>query len=217
MGRGKTEIFASLAALALSVGAFVTIQPAAGAATPECGAACRTLASEQWGFSDVVSRINIPHINDTYMSLDPPSETPNEDFYQDYAGTVLQFYQAGYMSAQWAQLYPNYPVYEFQYAPDGDSSGSCIASAATAGEGTGIDLATCGSTSQELWIPLPNDQQNGYDPMANGSSASPSAPYVMTGATGSAPGVINVVTDQLTESGGVFNPAQMWVLVGGVL
>lgn len=217
MGRDRTRIFASLAAIALSVGAFAAIQPPAGAATSECGSECTTLASEQWGFSDVVSRISIPRVNNTNIFLDPPSQTINEDFFQFYQGTVSEFYNAGYLSAAWDEDFPNYPVYEFEYAPDGVSSGSCIASAATAGEGTSIDLENCGMNELELWIPLPNDAQNGYDPMANGSSASASAPYVMTGATGSAPGVINVVTDMLTKSGGVFNPAQMWVPVGGVL
>jgi hypothetical protein len=216
MERVKKKALTGLAALALASGVIVAVGPAGSAATVACGSSCISLASQSLGSGEVSAVYNGTAAVGTKVILSAAGEFSAEDFEVENPGTVAEFYADGVVGAAVGETWPSYPVYTFQYAPNGAQSGLCLGLGIgkTAANGTKVSLQTCGTTAQVAWIPLESDDIGGYEPLINASDTNANYPYVLT-AGGSAGD--KLTTHKLNLVAGTFNPAQMWENLTGVL
>jgi hypothetical protein len=111
------------------------------------------------------------------------------------------------------RTWPSYHAFEFQYTPNGNFTGRCLGTSATAANGTAIILQTCGINSQTLWIPLTSDISGEFVPLINGSDTVVNTPYVLT----AGPVGTSLTTSELNTVAGAFNRTQMWQSIFGVL
>jgi hypothetical protein len=216
MQRIRKVVTAGLAALALAGGLLAAAGPAASAATPACGASCFALASQAFGTSNVSAvfypRFAIPGKGQSVV-LSSAGNLSSEDWRLTVEGTVAQFYAAGIVGAAVGQTWPSYEAFEFQYRPNGNFTGMCMGTSATAANGTAVILQTCGINSQTLWIPLTSDSNGALVPLINGSDTVVNTPYVLT----AGPVGTSLATSELNMVGGAINPTQMWQSIFGVL
>jgi len=216
MERIKSKALAGLGALALAGGIIVAVGPAGSAATVACGSSCISLASQSLGPGDVSAVSSGTAAVGTKVILSAAGEFSAEDFQVENPGTVAEFYADGVVGAAVGKTWPSYPVYTFQYAPNGVESGLCLGLGlgVTAANGTGVTLQTCGTTAQVAWIPLEIDDIGGYQPLINASDTNANTPYVlMAGSSGGD----KLTTHKLNLVAGTFNPAEMWETLSGVL
>jgi hypothetical protein len=82
----------------------------------------------------------------------------------------------------------------------------CLGLAATAANGTGVSLQTCGTSVRMAWIALSADRIGNYQPLINASDTVTSTPYVLT--AGQVGGVLT--TTEMYLSAGSVAPTQMW-------
>jgi hypothetical protein len=213
MERIKSKIFVGLAALALAGGTIAATEPAGHAATTACGATCVALASQALGTGSVSAVSAGTTQTGRAIILSAAGQFSTEDFTQENPGTVAEFYQAGVFGPAVGETWPSYPVYEYQYTPDGSETGLCLGIATTAADGVAVTLQPCGVTAKTTWIPLEIDDIGGVQPLINGSDTDVNTPFVLTtSASGN-----KLTTHKLDLIDGTFNPAQMWQDVTGVL
>jgi hypothetical protein len=219
MERVKSTVFAGMAVLALASAAVAVTGPAghaaAGrpAATAACGATCVALASEELGVSYVTDASGAgAGQTGQAVILSAAGQFTGEDFQQANPGTVAQFVSAGVFGATMS-TWSSYPVYEYQYTPNGTQSGLCLGIGATAADGTKVTLQPCGVNARTCWVPLEIDEISGYQPLINGTDTDVDTPFVLTtSSTGD-----KLTTHKLDLVDGTFNPAQMWQTLTGVL
>jgi hypothetical protein len=212
----KSKVLATAATLALvgGVGTAGVLGTAgtAAAATPSCGGSCVDIFSQEFGqhhspnfLLDVYQQRS--HIGQKIILYRASNSDPAEDFRPEFQGTVLDFYEAGMVSAAFALHYGcvptqktgigsfydcfgidrsfNDPAFEIEYTPNGAYSGLCVGVAGTATQEEGVTLQECGASSKTVWAVDLYDQEFdsfvlGYAPLINGSDTNFSQPYVLT-------------------------------------
>ena len=216
MNRVRSRILVGLAALGLAGGLVVAVGTASKAASPECGSACISLASQEWGTGYVSAVKNGASQTGQPILISAAGPDTSEDFQLLNEGTVLNActIDAGLLPSQVCDTWPNNELFEYQYNPGGVPSGLCLGTAATAANGTEVSLQPCGVIATTLWIPLTIDTISGVEPLIAGTDVEVNTPYVLT-----APGTVgdHLTTHKLDLVDGTFNPAQMWQVLTGVL
>jgi hypothetical protein len=156
---------------------------AARAATPSCGTTCVDIFSQEFGqHGDPVYLLDVlgqgQKIGTPVILFRASGNDPAEDFRPEFLGTVLDFYDAGLVTAAFAQHYGcvpttgnggnggngdfggcfgqsrssfNDPAFEIEYTPGGVYSGLCVGVAATAVQREGVTLQDCGASSRTVW------------------------------------------------------------------
>jgi hypothetical protein len=208
MERVKRRIFAGLATCALACGAFTAVAPAADAASTDCGSHCVTWMPYEEAPNAV---LNSPGDSQgSIINLAAKANSAHEDFVVSAPDTTTVYYQYGIISAALADEWPNYNMYEYQYAPDGVDSDLCIGTDGSASDSTGLTLQPCGVSADTLWLPLADEAYGGFEPIVAGSDTSLNSLYVMTAGRG-----YGQVGTYLQQSG---EPtSQRWLEFGGVL
>jgi hypothetical protein len=184
--------------------------PAAGAATTQCGSGCATFGVEEYGATYVMAIPAQVAEQGSVVTLLRSGDYSSEDFEVSDVGTTTQFYQAGLISAVVYHNWPGYQMYQYIFAPDGNSSGLCVGTATAAANGTGLTLQPCGVSNLTLWLPLPNEAVDGWEPIVAGSDTRATAPYVITAGR---------FEGQLTteEQASPASTSQLWARINGVL
>jgi hypothetical protein len=90
--------------------------------------------------------------NNGQVELDIAGAIPGEDFEMLFQGTVSDFVSAGLMDPGLDALYANLPVYEIEWAPNGQPSGLCVGVSGTPGNNTPVTLQECGGSAGVTWI-----------------------------------------------------------------
>ena len=180
MEQVKRGIFAGLAAVALAGGAVTAAAPTASAATTQCGSACFTFASGEYGESYVSAIQSRGPGQGSAVTLAGSGNFEGEDFISLDEGTTTQFFQDGIVPITLAKNWPGYQLYEYEFAPFGHPSNLCIGTATAAVSGTELSLQPCGVNDQTLWLPETHDAVNGFEPIIAGSDTRATAPYVIT-------------------------------------
>jgi hypothetical protein len=207
-----SRIFAGIATLALAGAAAVTAVPAAHAATQACGSNCVALVSEEWGPGYVTSIAGLD-ARARHVTLATAGQYAAEDFGREYVATVATLYADGIVGPAVGETWPSDDAYEYQYIPDGTSTGLCLGVAATATQGSAVGLEPCGVNATTIWIPMAGDTQAGYEPLINGTDTNASTPYVLTtGAIGD-----TLTTTELVTVNRFLSSTQMWQNEFGVL
>jgi hypothetical protein len=207
-----SRILAGLATLTLAGAAAGAAVPTADAATTACGSSCVALVSQEWG-AGYVSSVAGLDARGRHVILAAAGAYPAEDFQLEYVAPVALLYTDGIVGSAVGTTWPSDDAYEYQYTPDGNDTGLCLGTAATAVNGTGIGLETCGVNASTLWITLSGDYAHGYEPLINGTDTNATTPYVLTaGAVGD-----TLTTQELYQVGDAIAPAQMWRNRSGVL
>jgi hypothetical protein len=210
MELGKRWIFAGLAAVALAGGAVTAAAPTASAATTQCGSACFTFASGEYGESYVSAIQSRGPEQGSVVTLAGSGNFEGEDFVSLDEGTTTQFFQDGIVPVTLAKNWPGYQLYEYEFAPFGHPSNLCIGTAAAAVNGTELSLQPCGVNDQTLWLPETHDAINGFEPIVAGSDTRSTAPYVIT--AGSPGGALTTYEQASPE-----RSSQLWEEIVGVL
>lgn len=217
-----TKFYCVVAALILAaaVPASILIQ-SAGASTAACGIECTSPYNDSSG--------EVLTVSGSSVEMAAASTTSSaQDWIPEQGQNVATAVDDQLISAKYQWLYYTDFVYEYQYAPDGVTSGQCLAANdttyandATLGDDTPdipVTLAPCGQSAETLWILDGTGAPNGYEDLisadqegsctASGSCAlaTPfSDPAVLTVGSG---GKLEVV--QLTETSGVVSATQAW-------
>jgi hypothetical protein len=210
MEQVKRGIFAGLAAVALAGGAVTAAAPAASAATTQCGSACFTFASGEYGESYVSAIQSRGPEQGSVVTLAGSGNFEGEDFMSLDAGTTTQFFQDGIVPVTLAKNWPGYQLYEYEFAPFGHPSNLCIGTATAAVSGAELSLQPCGVNDQTLWLPETHDAINGFEPIIAGSDTRSTAPYVIT--AGSPGGALTTYEQASPE-----RSSQLWEEIVGVL
>jgi hypothetical protein len=189
----------------------------APAATPPCGTSCISLYNVEQGTSYALAVQGGTAKSGQAIVLSPATNSNSaEDWTYSAEGTVYQYYLAGAaggISPAFDLDYSADELYEFQYSPDGVTSGLCLGLAATAANNSKVTLQPCGPNSLTLWAAAAADQSGRTVPLINGSDTNFSTPYVLQAAsTGT-----QLVTASLAEDDGVVNDDQMWASEFGPL
>lgn len=217
MSRQKRKAVASLAGLALTGGACLSLiaaAPAASAASSACGSSCIALYNQKFGSADVSAVSGGSAVPGQPVILAAAAPSTTEDWEISSQGHVSDFVAAGLMSATLGTHYGTDSVYEFQYAPGNISSGLCLGIASSPVTGTKVTLQPCGVSARTTWINDAADASGGYAPLISGSDTQYPAPYVLAaGKVGR-----GFVTRPLKmNKKGVAAKAQLWQLIAGVL
>jgi hypothetical protein len=208
MERVNRKIFAGLAACALASGVITAMAPVAGAATTQCGSGCITWMPYEYSPDLVLNSTG--DAQGSIVTLAEKGAHAGEDFVLASPATTVQYYQDGIIAAPLAEEWPAYDMYEYEYAPDGKSSGLCVGTASTATDSTGLVLEPCGVDAETLWLPLPDKSYGGFVPIVAGTDTNITAPYVMTaGRFESQVGTYQLQSGEPTS--------QLWLKLDGVL
>jgi hypothetical protein len=130
----------------------------ANAATAGCAAAASASPplSACMTFYDFGFGTNFALANDNgQVELDIAAAIPGEDFEMLLQGTVSDFVSAGLMDPGLDALYANLPVYEIEWAPNGQPSGLCVGVSGTSGNNTPAVFLECGQSVATTWIFYP--------------------------------------------------------------
>ena len=205
----KSKLLAAAASLTLVGGAGVAVtltEGTANAATPSCGSGCIDIFSPQFGThrhpAFVVDSYKQGVATGTPVILFQTSNSdPAEDFTVAQEATVVDFYQAGLVTAALALHYgcvagtdfatcdattsSDLTAYEIQYAPYGAPTGECVGVGVTPVAGTKVGLEPCGVSGKTLWIADTLDTKytspsNTWVPLINGADTNFSQPFVLT-------------------------------------
>jgi hypothetical protein len=206
MERVKRGMFAGLAAVALAGGAVT----AASAATTQCGSACFTFASSEYGETYVSAIQSRMPEQGSVVTLAGSGNFAGEDFISLDEGTTTEFWKDGIVPITLAKNWPGYQLYEYQFAPYGQPTNLCIGTATAAVNGTELSLQPCGVNDQTLWLPETHDAINGFEPIVAGSDTRSTAPYVITAGS---PGGALVTYEQASPE----RSSQLWEEIVGVL
>jgi hypothetical protein len=209
----RSGIRTAVVAVLLGCSAIVAVRaiPAANAATPACGSTCTAVAVQEFGRGYVTAVSGTAKVG-AEIVLAKAVATSAEDFQLVSPGTVAEFYADGIVGPAVGETWPTDAAYEYVYDPDGHESSLCIGVASTAAAGTDLTLQPCGVDANTVWIPLPNDNIGGWEPVINATDTAVNYPYVMTAVKVGAP----VITQQMYLYKGAFSPVQTWADVNGV-
>lgn len=220
----KRRIRSGVTALALAGGVVLGVVPAAHAATVACGSACMSPYSQYLGTSQVLAvgtQKALPSpgcvsdpCGDVVMLAPASDSNPAEDFAASDEGTVQQFATAGLLSMNLTVHYATDQVFEFQYAPNGASSGLCVGFNGQDGSGVVIALKPCGKNNKTLFIVDAANASNGYSDLISGTTTTFASPLVLTVGTG-AGHALSLAS--LSQSGTTVADTQMWANEFGVL
>jgi hypothetical protein len=210
MERVRRRIFAGLAACALTGGAITAAMPDASAATTACGSSCFTFAADEYGDTYVSAIPAQDAEQGSVVTLARSGNYSSEDFSSLAVGTTTQLYRDALIPAVLAVTWPGDEMYEYEFTPDGQASNLCIGTATTAANGTGLTLQPCGLNDLTLWLPLPKEAVNGWEPIVAGSDSRSISPYVMTAGRFEA----QLTTEELASP----EPSsQLWIQIFGAL
>jgi len=207
-----TRIFAGIAMVTLAGAAVVATGPAADAATQACGSGCVALAPGEFGTADVASITGLV-LQARHATIASAGQHDPEDFTPKHLGMVWILFKEGIVNNVVARGWPGMLATEYQYTPDGNSTGLCLGVPETPAAGTVVSLYPCGVTSRTIWIGMAADEHDDYEPMINAAQTNLSSPYVLTAGAVGAP----LTTAELSETGNVPAAAQTWQDEFGVL
>jgi hypothetical protein len=218
-----TKFRCALVALILTttVPASFLIQ-SASASTAACGDECSSPSNESLGSGEVLT------VSGSNVEMAAASTTSSaQDWIPENEGSVSDAVNYQLISSKYAWQYSGDSVYEYQYAPDGVSSGQCLAANDTTystDAGLGDDtqdisvmLYPCGTSTETLWILDATGVSNGYEDLINADQegtctasgdCSLNTPF-------SNPAVLTVSGKQLvvapiTSTSGVVSATQSW-------
>jgi Putative Ig domain/IPT/TIG domain len=227
----RSKILVSAAVLTLAGAAVTTGAMSANAETPSCGGTCvefSAASSPQLILDDPGSI----QATGTPITTFPPSVTnPAEDFVIVSAEPVVDYYQAGLVTAAVALHYGCVPgvdfaqcgpgqvddlAFELEFAPGGAPTGQCVGVAATAVAGEQVTLQPCGVSGKTLWIANSTTSvTSASGPLVNGSDTNFSQPFVLTATSTSAGGSLE--TENLEVPAGQVPSDQLWSATTGPL
>jgi hypothetical protein len=223
-----------LIAAAVVVAGIATIVPvsleSAGASTAACGTWCTSPYNQAAGSGEVLT------VSGNSVVMATASTTSStQDWTPEYEGDVTDAAGAGVAAQKLTLLYGDSSVYEFQYAPNGVPSDTCLSDGSSDAEKNDylppvytptltVVLAPCGLTAGTLWAVDQNNGGNGVDDLINVGYESA---YTYLGSTSNSnflpltapyaePAVLtvnssgNVVLAPLSEIGSVVSPMQLW-------
>jgi putative Ig domain-containing protein/IPT/TIG domain-containing protein len=219
----RSKILVGAATVTLVGAAALAGAGSANAETPACGATCVefSAASNSQLILDDPGSITA---TGTPITTFPPSVTnPAEDFIVQSPELVIDYYQAGLVTAAVALHYGCDPGvdfvtcganqaddlgFELQFAPGGAPTGQCVGVAATAVAGEHVTLQPCGVSGKTLWIVNSTTSVTAATgPLVNGSDTNFSNPYVLTTTSTSSGGALE--TENLENLSDVPND-QLW-------
>jgi hypothetical protein len=196
----------------------------AAASTSVCGGDCTSPSVESLGTGEVLT---VSGSNVEMATANTTSTT--QDWTPVFEGDVTNAAEAGVVSSKLEMNYGGDTLVEFQYVPGGVPSDSCLADTANAGVDDtyfyaqlSVGLATCGTTSQSLWILDAANEGDGYVDLIN---AGYEAWYTYEAPNNSSadsytslfaePEVLTVSGSKvelapLSELGGVVSSSQLW-------
>jgi hypothetical protein len=229
----RSKILAAAATLTLAGAAAMAGTVSANAETPACGPSCvefSAASNPQLILDDPGSIL----ATGTPITTFPPSVTnPAEDFVVTSVDPVLDYFQAGLVSAAVALHYGCVPgvdfsqcgpgqaddlAFELEFSPGGAPTGQCVGVAGTAVAGEQVSLQPCGVSGKTLWIANSTTSvTSASGPLVNGSDTNFSKPFVLTTTSTSSGG--SLVTDNLQENvdGQITNDGQVWSVHTGPL
>jgi hypothetical protein len=229
----RSKILAAAATLTLAGAATMAGALSANAETPACGPSCvefSAASSPQLILDDPGSI----QATGTPITTFPPSVTnPAEDFVITSPDPVIDYYQAGLVSAavalnygcvagdDFAQCIPPQAddlAFELEFAPGGAPTGQCMGVAATAVAGEQVSLQPCGVSGKTLWIANSTTSViSASGPLVNGSDTNFSEPFVLTATSTSSGGSLETENLQRNSAGQLTNDAQVWNVHTGQL
>ena len=216
MGRIRYRSAACLAAGTLACAAIVavTTQPAAHAATTQCGSHCLDIYDQQDGLSDFVALDSGTVQTGLGTQMATAARVSTEDFESLDEGTVADFYNAGLVTSAVDAQFASDTAYEFLYDPDGQESNLCLGLASNATAGEAVTLQTCGQYVRTVWIDAVGDETDGYVPLVNASESGNSTPLVLDANLIIREYPFSVSTDlivnTLTKTNGTYVSWQLW-------
>jgi hypothetical protein len=216
MGRIRGRAAAGLAAGVLASAAIVAItsQPAAHAATTQCGNHCEDLYDQQEGIDDFIALDSGTVQAGLGTQMLAAGRVSDEDFETINEGTVATFYAYGLVTAAVDAQFGSDTTYQFQYAPDGQGSDLCLGLASNATAGEAVTLQPCGEYVTTVWIDAAADETDGYVPLVNASESGSTPPLVLDADLIIRQYPFSIVTDlivnTLTTSNGAYASWQLW-------
>jgi hypothetical protein len=190
--------------------------PPAIAASTACGSGCISFYPLSTGTGDVLAVSNPSRgaYTGEPVTIAAASSTNNgEDWFLDEEDPVLDFYEAGLMSAEMNLHWGSDEAYEIDYAPGGDPSGLCMGTSTSNGSGA-VTLQPCGETAATLWVADTADQDGRAVPLINGNNNNYAYPYSLE--AGSA-GAHLTSNELLADPDFPPSTSQEWGTIYGVL
>lgn len=203
------------AALTAAVGMLLAAPPAI-AATASCGSDCISFYPLSTGTSDVLSVADpseSPYQGEPVTIAAASSTDQGEDWFLDEQDPVVDFYEAGLMSAEMNLHWGSDEAYEIDYVPDGEFSGLCMGTTTSNGSGA-VTLQPCGETAATLWVADTADQDGRAVPLINGNNTNYAYPYSLEA---SSPGARLTSSELLADPDYPPSATQEWGTIYGVL
>jgi len=203
------------AALTAAVGMVLAAQPAI-AATASCGSACVSFYPLSTGTSDVLS---VADPSESAYQGEPVTVAAasgtdqGEDWFLDEQDPVVDFYEAGLMSAEMNLHWGSDEAYEIDYVPDGEFTGLCMGTTTSNGGGA-VTLQPCGETAATLWVADTADQDGRAVPLINGNNTNYAYPYSLEAGS---PGAQLSSSELLADPDYPPSATQEWGTIYGVL
>jgi hypothetical protein len=220
-------------ATAITAGLVPATMQSAGASTTACASYCTSPYTQLGGSGEVLT------VDGSTVDMAAASSTnTDQDWTVEYESSVSALEGIGLVSDRMTLNYGLSYVYQFEWAPDGQTSDQCLADSAaqesnpTEDENSAyyipqlkVVLAQCGTTAATLWAADQNtvslslgytDLINlGYEAESTFLSPTNNEPYSQLNSQYSDPAVLTVsgstvALAPLTETAGVPESAQMW-------
>jgi hypothetical protein len=206
----KNKTTLSIAALALAGGTAMLAMPAANAATIRCGNGCDTLASQKYGAGNVMA------VGASSSGvLAPFWYNQNEDFVAEVECNVHDLYKVGVIAGSVNRTYSSDEVYQYVYAPVGNTTDKCLGAAPGS---TAVTLMPCGTNADTLWVGLSGLQHGNFMPVMS-AALSPSSAMLLTASAANGPLTVTQMNLSTTTSNGVTTASvaanQAWETVQG--
>jgi hypothetical protein len=222
----RVKVYVATVALVLAALGPALLSGSAGASTAACGAYCTSLSVESLGTGEVLT------VSGGNLEMATASTTSTaQDLTPMFEGDVTDAAEAGVVSSKLEMNYGGDTLVEYQYAPGGVPSDSCVADTSqntipTNTPTLSVALEPCGTTAQSLWIVDGTNEADGYVDLINagyetaysflapdsntdtsntGLTSLFAEPYVLTVSSSG-----KLALAPLSELGGVVSTSQMW-------